>query len=145
MNNSQLYSKWRWWLMQLQPDKCETQLTNLILLIMRLYLSKSVHLNLVGVKVPIRAKKLSLVKRLSRFLENEVVDIEAWYAEGAEWLIRSASSGVKFHLIVDKTKVKTSCSLLCVALAYQGRALLIIWDWVGHRKGHCTVNTQLKV
>jgi len=145
MNNSQLYSKWREWLMQLIPDQCETRLTNLILLMMGLYLSKSVHLNLIAGKLPIRAKKLSLVKRLSRFLENEAVDAASWYAPWAEWLIQSASSGGKLHLIVDTTKVTSSHRMLCVAVAYQRRALPIIWDWVGHRKGHCTVNSQIEV
>lgn len=95
MNNSQLYGKWREWLMQLIPDKCETRLTNLIMLMMGLYLSKSVHLNLIVGKLPIRAKKLSLVKRLSRFLENERVDVKNWYAPWAEWLIQSAASDGK--------------------------------------------------
>jgi len=143
MNNSQLYSKWRKWLMQLIPDKCETRLTNLVLLMVGLYLSKSVHLNLIATKLPIRAKKLSLVKRLSRFLENEAVDVDSWYAPWAKWLIQSASSGGKLRLIVDTTKVTSSHRLLCVAIAYRGRALPLIWSWVGHQKGHCTVHSQI--
>lgn len=145
MNNPQLYGKWRKWLMQLVPDRCETRLTNLLLLMMGLYQSKSVHLNLIAGKLPIRSKKLSMVKRLSRFLQNNAVEVVNWYAPWANWLIQSASSDGKLHLIVDTTKVTSSHRLLCVAVAYHRRALPIIWDWVGHRKGHCTVATQLSV
>ena len=79
MNNPQLYGKWRKWLMQLIPDRCETRLANLLLL-MGLYQSKSVHLNLIAGKLPIRSKKLSMVKRLSRFLQNNAVEVVNWYA-----------------------------------------------------------------
>ena len=130
MNNSQLYSKWQTWLMQLIPDSCETRLTNLIWLMLGLYRSKSVHLNLIAVKLPIRAKKLSLVKRLSRFLENDAINVGDWYAPWSNWLIQSASSGGKLHLIVDTTKVTSSHRLLCIAVAYQRRALPLAWDWV---------------
>lgn len=143
MNNPQLYGKWRQWLMQQIPDNCKTRLTNLLWLMIGLYQSQSVHLNHIASRLPIRVKKRSLVKRLSRWLQNEAVDVMAWYMPWAEWLICSASCGGRLHLIVDTTKVTSSHRLLCVAVGYQRRALPIIWDWVGHRKGHCTVQSQL--
>jgi len=145
MNNPQLYGKWRQWLMQQIPDKCETRLMNLLLLMMGLYQSQSVHLNHIASRLPIRAKKRSLVKRVSRWLDNPSVDVMNWYAPWARWLIESASSGGQLNLIVDTSKVSNSNRLLCVAIGYQRRALPIIWDWVGYRKGHCTVPFQLKV
>ncbi len=145
MNNSQLYSKWRQWLMQQIPDTCESRLTNLLLLMIGLYQSQSVHLNHIASRFPIRAKKRSLVKRLSRWLDNQAVGVRIWYAPCAKWLIESASSGGELNLIVDTTKVSQSNRLLCVAVGYQRRALPIIWDWVGYRKGHCTVSFQLNI
>ena len=47
--------------------------------------------------------------------------------------------------MLDTTKVTASQRLLCVAVAYQRRALPLIWDWVGHHKGHCTVNQQIRL
>ena len=90
MNNSQLYNKWHQWLIQQIPDTCQSRLKNMTLLMVGLYFSGSVHLGKIARKLPIRAKKLSLARRLSRFLENKAVDVEGWYAAWAEWIIRSA-------------------------------------------------------
>ena len=75
MNNSQLYSRWQEWLMQLIPDRCETRLKNMGLLMVGLYLAQSVSLSHIARKLPIRAKKASLSQRLSRFLKNEAIDV----------------------------------------------------------------------
>ena len=100
--------------MQLIPDDCETRLTNLLCIMLGLYQSKSVHLNLIATKLPIRAKKRSLVKRLSRFLQNMKVDVFRWYAPWATWLIQSAASGGALHFIVDTSTVTRSHRLaLC--------------------------------
>ena len=112
--------------MQRIPDKCESRLTNLLLLMMGLYQSQSVHLNHIANRLPIRAKKRSLVKRLSRWLDNQAVDVRIWYAPCAKWLIESASSRGVLNLIVDTTKVSQSNRLLCVAVGYQRRALPIV-------------------
>lgn len=145
MNNSQLYGKWYQWLAQHVPDPCQSRLKNMALLMTGLYLSGSVHLGKVARKLPIRAKRLSLARRLSRFLNNRAVDVEAWYAAWAEWMIRSASSDGKLRLMLDTTKVTASQRLLCVAVGYQCRAVPLLWDWVGHHKGHCTVNQQIRL
>lgn len=143
MNNSQLYNKWQKWLTQLIPDKCGTRLTNMVWLMVGLYGAKSVHLEQMACHIPIRVKKLSLSRRLRRFLANEAVEVEHWYAASAQWLIHSASSGGQLNLVLDTTKVSSGHRLLCIGVAYQRRTLSLIWDWVGHRKGHCTVKQQL--
>ena len=42
---------------------------------------------------PLRGKKLSLRRRLRRFIANEAVDVEQWYATRADGLIQSAGWG----------------------------------------------------
>ena len=51
-------------------DDGDRRLTNLIWLMMDIFQSRRVQLNGVARKVPVRAKKLSLVKRFGRFLNN---------------------------------------------------------------------------
>jgi hypothetical protein len=115
----------------------------MVWLMVGLYAAKSVHLEQIACQLPIRAKKLSLSRRLRRFLQNEAVKVEQWYASSADWLIQSASSGGHLNLVLDTTKVSSGHRLLCIGVAYQRRTLSLIWDWVGHRKGHCTVKQQL--
>ena len=66
----QLYRSLHLYLMQRIPDDCDSRLTNLIYLMMGLFQSRSVQLHLVARKTPIRAKKLSIVKRFERFLRT---------------------------------------------------------------------------
>ena len=143
MNNSQIYHKWKSWLNQLIPDQCGTRQANMAWLMMGLYMAKSIHLEHIACQIPIRVKKLSLSRRLSRFLKNEAVGVADWYARSAQGLIASAASGGQLNLVLDTTKVSSAHRLLCIGVAYQRRTLPLIWDWVGHRKGHCTVNQQL--
>jgi len=95
--------------------------------------------------MPIRAKKLSLAKRLERFLDNEAVDVETWYHPWASWLLESAGSGGVIHMVVDTTKVSAYCRQLMIAVAYQRRTLPIIWDWVDYPRGHCTAAFQVSL
>lgn len=143
MFNSQSYGKWQAMLMQLIPDSCMSRLTNLTLLIVGIFESQSVYLSILSRKLPIRAKKWSIAKRLERFMSNEGVDVERWYHPWASWLIASASAGGTVHLIVDSTKVSAYCRQVMVAVAYQRRALPIMWSWVEHSRGHSTTQLQI--
>jgi hypothetical protein len=143
MFNSASYGKWQRRLKQLLPDDCTSRLTNFVLLMVGILESKSVYLSVVARTLPIRAKKLSLAKRLERFVDNQAVEVEQWYHPWASWLIASASSGGQLHLVIDSTKVSAHCRLVMVAVAYQRRTLPIIWDWVEHPRGHCTTQLQL--
>lgn len=143
MFNSQSYGKWQAMLKQLIPDNCNSRLTNLVLLIVGIFESQSVYLSVIARKIPIRAKKLSLAKRLERFVDNETVEVEKWYHPWASWLIQSASTGGTVHLIIDSTKVSAHCRQIMVSVAYQRRSLPIMWDWVTYSRGHCTTQLQI--
>jgi len=59
-------------------DECDTRVTNLVWLMFGIFQARSVQLNLVARKLPIRAKKLSLVQRLARFVGNGAVRVREW-------------------------------------------------------------------
>ena len=77
MFNSKSYGKWKARLKQLIPDTCASRLTKLAVLIVGIFASQSVYLSVLARKVPIRVKKLSLTKRLERFLRNSSVGCES--------------------------------------------------------------------
>jgi len=74
MFNSQRYGKWQAMLMQLS----QSRLTNLVLLSVGIFESRSVYLSVLARKILIRAKKLSLAKRFERFLDNKAVCVKEW-------------------------------------------------------------------
>jgi hypothetical protein len=137
-----LYRSIHAYLWQQIPDNCESRLTNLIYLMMGIFQSRSVQLPLVVRKLPLRAKKGSNVTRLSRFLNNEQVQVERWYAPFARWLLQSAASGGEVNLILDATKVAFDFRLVMVSVAYRRRSLPLGWQWVSGSRGHTTTQLQ---
>jgi hypothetical protein len=122
---------------------CRTQWQNMLWLMAGLYWSSSVYLTHIARKLPIRAQKLSLERRLRRFLDNPAVRVREWYATTAIWLLRSAASGGRIHLVVDSTKVSFSHRLLMVGVAYHRRTLPIAWTWVRSQFAHTTAEQQI--
>jgi hypothetical protein len=62
MFNSQGYNKWIAMLWQLIPNNCNSRVTNLTVLIVRIFSCQSVYLSVIARKIPIRAKMLRLAK-----------------------------------------------------------------------------------
>jgi len=143
MLNSVLYAIWKPYLEQHLPDNCRTRLENMLLLVVGMFQAGSVHLSKVARKLPIDAQKLSLTRRLRRFLDNEAVDVRSWYHPWASHLIESASSGGQLNLIIDTTKVSSNFRKISIAVAYKRRAVPLMWDWVPYARGHCTVKQQI--
>jgi len=110
-----------------------------------LFQARSVQLNLVARKTPVRAKKLSIVKRFERFLRNGAVRVRPWYQPFAEPLLQAAASGGQVHLILDKSKVAFGFRLVMVSAAYQRRSLPVLWTWARGSRGHTTTVLQIKV
>jgi hypothetical protein len=140
-----LYRSLHEYLLQRIPDECDSRLTNLIFLMMGIFQSGSVQLNLVARKTLIGAQKLSIVKRLARFLDNPAVQVREWYHPFAELLLTSAANSAAVHLIIDATKVAFGFRLVMVSLAYRRRSLPIAWTWVRGSRGHSSTATQVKL
>lgn len=141
----ELYKRLYEYVMPRLVDDCDSRLTNLIWLMMGIFQSRSVQLNLVARKVPVRAKKLSLVKRFGRFLNNGEVRVREWYHPFAHQLLASAGSGGKVRLIIDASKVSHAHRLLMVSVATRRRSLPIAWTWVRSARGHSTTAKQVKL
>ncbi len=105
--------------------------------------SRSVHLNRIASKLPGKAKKLSRVRQLERFVDNCHVRVREWYRPVAEGLLKAAAaSGGTLRLIIDGSKVGNGHQLLMVSLAYRRRALPLAWTWVRCCRGHSTGQKQ---
>ena len=138
----QLYSSLQQFIGQTLPDQCRTRVANVLWMMSGIFLSGSVQLNHMARKVPLRAKKLSTVKRFRRFLDNEQVQARVWYEPFARWLLASAGSGGQIHLIIDATKVAFNYRLVMLSVAYRRRSLPLAWTWVKGIKGHSTSQAQ---
>jgi hypothetical protein len=139
----EFYRTWQREFLQWLPDECDSRMMNLIWLMYGILKSGKVQLNLVARHIPLRAKKLSIVKRLERFLNNSAVRVRAWYEPVARRLLLSASQGGEVRLVVDGSRIAFGYQLLMVAVCYQGRAQPIAWSWVAHRQGHSRTRLQL--
>jgi len=138
----ELYRIWQERLTMLGLDVCRSQRENLVWLLAGLYWGRSVYLSYIARKLPIRAQKLSLERRLRRFLDNPAVRVREWYHPTAVWLLRSAASGGAIHLVMDSTKVSFDYRLLMVGVAHHRRTLPLAWTWVQSPVGHSTAEKQ---
>ncbi len=123
----------------------DSQLANLVRMMEGLIEGRSVHLSRIASELTGTAYKLSVVKQLTRFLGNGGVEVRAVYEPIARELLQRASCAGRLVFIMDCTKVGFSAQLVMVSLAYQGRALPLIWIWLPYPKGHSLTATQVEV
>jgi len=144
MSINHLYHTWLNRITQMYPEERITRLRNLVWLVVGIYHSKSVHLSKIAMKIPGNVNLLSIVRRLSRFLDNPAIRVREWYEPIARDLLQSMANTVgEIRLIADGTKVGFGHQLLMIAIAFRGRALPIAWTWVRKPKGHSSAVKQL--
>jgi len=139
----QLYRSLHERLAKLRPAEVDSRVTNIVFLMMGIFLSRSVQSGRMASQIPLRIKRVSIVRRLERFLENGAVRVREWYAQVARGLLLAAGASGQVQLIIDGTKVSFQHQLLMVAVAYHGRALPIAWTWVRSGRGHSSQHKQL--
>ena len=130
-------------LIRLLPNECDSRVTNMVFLMMGIFLAKQVQTGVIASQVPLRVKRVSIIRRLERFLDNKRVRVRAWYETVAVGLLQAAAASGRVDLILDATKVSFHHQLVLLAVAYHGRALPIAWTWVAYARGHSTQRQQL--
>jgi hypothetical protein len=138
------YHTWFQRIRELRPEQRVTQVRNFAWLLAGIYQSRSVTLSRIAGKIPGKAKLLSTVRRLGRFLSNPAIRVRDWYEPVARaWLAAQFRYLGEIRLIVDGTKVGFGHQLLIVCLTYRRRAIPIAWTWVKHVRGHSSARKQL--
>ena len=141
---NRLYRSLRDLLVQLRPTERQTRLRNFSWLLAGLFLSRSVHLSKIANKIPSEQATLpSVVRRLSRLVDNPSIRVREWYEPLARRLLECQARKLgEVRLIVDGSKVGFKHRLLMVGLAYRKRAIPIAWSWVPSEKGHSSSYKQ---
>lgn len=131
-------------LRQMRPMERITRLRNLAWMMTGIFLSKSVHLSQIALKIPGEAVQLSIVQRLHRFLDNPSFHVRSWYEPIAIQLLTEAAQSVgEIRLMMDSTKCGFHHQWLTVSLAFHHRAIPIAWTWLRGSKGHSSASVQL--
>jgi hypothetical protein len=68
----------------------------------------------------------STARRFRRWLDNEAVDLSAFFASWSQWVVR-AVGGERVTLLVDETKLASRIGVMMVGMAWQGRCLPLAW------------------
>lgn len=143
MTAIKLYHKWNQKLGHIRVGENQARLRTFAWMLVGMMMSQSVHLSHIARKIPSVGQQTSIVKRLSRLLQNRALRVREWYSPVAcELLGNVVASGQEVRLIIDATKVGGGHRLLMVALAYRRRSLPIAWTWVKGTRGHSLATTQ---
>ena len=143
MTAIQLYHNWNKQLGHIRSGENKARVRTFAWMIVGMLMSQSVHLSHIARKIPSVGQQTSIVKRLSRLLQNGALRVREWYSPVAsELLCDVVASGQEVRLIIDGTKVGGGHRLLMVALAYRRRSLPIAWTWVKGTRGHSLATTQ---
>ncbi len=130
-------------LVQLWPDECDSRIVNMVDLLPGIWGARSVLTGRIAAYIPLRIKKLSIVRRLERFLDNGGVRVRDWYEPVARGILAAASVVGEIHRVLDTTKVSAHHRLLRVGVAYRRRILPLAWTWVCVSRGHSSTAKQV--
>jgi hypothetical protein len=133
-------------MLQLRPGERINRVRNLVRLMIGMYKSKSVHLSRIATEVPGEARLPSITRRLSRFIQNQAVNVWDWYGPIArQWIQWQAHTNGEVRLVLDGTKAGLGFQLLMISLAFRRRTVPLVWRWVRkpHGKGRSSASTHL--
>jgi hypothetical protein len=130
-------------LVQLLPQEIDSRITNMAFLMVGIFGARSVQTGKLAACIPLHIKKLSIVRRMERFLDNGAVRVRSWYEPIARWLVQAAGVTGEIGLVWDSTKVSAHHRLVLVGIAYRRRVVPLAWTWVRTSRGHCSTHLQL--
>ena len=104
--------------------------------------SQKTSLPHVAGKVPDGTLSDSRVKRFTRFISNEGIDLETYYLPYAEVLLATLSN-FPLVLVMDGSAVGRNCVTLILNVVYKKRALPIAWIVIKGKKGHFSEESHI--
>lgn len=119
-------------------------LNTLAMLISGIVGSKQVHLPAIASKVPTPTKPESRVKRFSRWVDNERIDIETYDFPYAQQILTNLAHQ-PLVLIVDSSPVGRKCRTLMLSVVSKKRALPIGWLVVKGNQGHFAEEDHIRL
>jgi hypothetical protein len=110
-------------------------LNTLAALLSGLVSSRRANLPAIAAKVPDGALPESRVKRFSRWVRNERIDLETYFLPYAERLLESLAHR-PLLLVMDGSAIGRGCATLTINVVYRKRALPLAWIVLKGSKGH---------
>jgi len=93
-------------------------------------------------KTPDGSKRESRVKRFSRWVDNERIEVETYFLPFAQAVLTCLAQW-PLVLVMDGSTVGRGCVTLMLSVVYQRRALPIAWVVIRGRKGHFPEDTHI--
>jgi len=119
-----------------RPTKVnDTLVKTLAMMITGMLLGPHVQLFAIAMCVPIFIKLPSLVRRFERFVDNELVDVEKYFAPFVQAMVLSLGNETAY-LVIDCTQAGKKCRTLFIGLAYHSTVLPLVWKTLKGKKGH---------
>ena len=106
--------------------------------------SRKVQLPAMADKFPSPTQRESRIKRFTRWLQNDAIQLDTYFAPFAEALL----AGLAYQplvLVIDGSLVGRGCQCLMLSVVYQNRALPLGWIVFEGKKGHSSEVRHLEV
>jgi hypothetical protein len=106
--------------------------------------SRRTNLPQMADQVPDATRVDSRIKRFSRWVNNERLDLETYFLPYVTLLLEGlASGGGPLFLVMDGSAVGRGCATLVLNVRYQRRALPLVWLVLEGNKGHFSEDCHL--
>ena len=117
--------------------------TTLAALVAGIVQARSCQLPAIARKTPDLAKADSRIKRYSRWVQNERIEIRRFYLPFVSELLAHLAEIRELVFVIDGSEVGHECITLMISLIYRKRALPITWLVVKGCKGHLPERVHL--
>jgi len=129
---------------QIPQGNAYRHLVTLAALINGIIGSKSCQLPAVAAKVPFMAKLDSIVKKFSRWLQNDNISYETYFLPYISVLLNCISHQT-LAIVFDASIVGQNCITLMASVIYKKRALPLCWFTLRGIKGHLSETIHIKL
>ena len=106
--------------------------------------SRHVHLPKMADKFPSKADRESRIKRFGRWVQNETITQQSYFAPFAQALL-AALATQPLMLVIDGSAVGKGCQCLMLSVVYRNRALPLGWIVFAGSKGHSNQARHLEL